>query len=99
MADFLGHEVAQLGDEVWPVGRDGVARVVPVLLDGVDGVALLLPTLEERLVGARREAVGVRKNDGAMESGRGHGVVAFGRHDGDVMPCGGKRYFQAKRLV
>ncbi len=99
MADFLGHEVAQLGDEVWPVGRDGVARVVPVLLNGMDDVALLLPTLEERLVGARREAVGVRKDDGAMEDGRGHGVVAFGRHDGDVMPCGNKRYFQAKRLV
>ena len=99
VADLLDHEVAQLGDKVWPVGRDRVAWVVPVLLDGVDGVALVLPALEDRLVGARRETVGVRKNDGAMESGRGHGVVAFGRHDGDVMPCGGKRYFQAKRLV
>ena len=99
MADFLGQEITQLGNEVWPVGRDRVARVVPVLLDGVDGVALVLPTLEERLIGARRETVGVRKDDGAMKIGRGHGVVAFGHHGGDVMLCGGKRYFQAKRLV
>lgn len=99
LTDFLAQEIMQLGDEVGPVEGDRVARVVSELLDGVDGVALVPPTLEECLIGARREAVGVREDDGAMEGGLSHEVVAFGRHGRDVIPVGGKRYFQARRLV
>lgn len=99
LADFLAQEIMQLGDKVGPVGGDRVARVVSELLDGVDDVALSPPTLEEHLIGTRREAVGVREDDGAREGELGHEIVAFGRHARDVIPVGGKRYFQARRLV
>lgn len=99
MADCLAHKVVQLGDQMRPVVRDRVARVVPVLLNGTHGVACGLPSFKKGTVGACREAVGMREDDGAMGGGLGHGVVAFGRHEGEVTPCRDKRYFQARRLV
>jgi len=99
VADFLGHEVMQLLDEVGPVWRDGVAWVVSVLLDGSDCVALRAPALEQRLVCGCGEAVGVGEDDGAVHVVGGHGVVAFGRHwDGDSL-IGCLPYFQSRCLV
>ena len=59
VAHFPCDEIAQLSDQVRPISRDGISWIVPVLLDGVDCVALCLPVFKEHLVGVRRKTVGV----------------------------------------
>ena len=46
VANLAGDEVLQLRHEMGPVLGDRIARVVTILLDGMNGVALCLPALE-----------------------------------------------------
>ena len=71
-ASLVLDERKQLAAQVRPVARDRVASIVAELLDREHAVAGFAPGFEQLPVGAGREAVGVREDDGR----RGHATGA-----------------------
>jgi hypothetical protein len=61
--NFTGGEVGELLNEVGPVAGDGIARVVAEFFNRLDLKAAGFQALEDRAVGAGREAVAVGKDD------------------------------------
>ncbi|MCY1542572.1 hypothetical protein D9M68_783270 [compost metagenome] len=70
-------EVGQLLHQVRPVVGDGVLRVVPEFLDGVDLEAAAAQAVEDDAVGARGKAVAVREHDGRHRHGRDRLQISF----------------------
>ena len=66
---LLGGTFGQVGHQVGPVVAHGVACIVAQALNGADGEAARAQLCKQDLVGARRKAVGVGKDDVAHAIG------------------------------